>query len=150
MEKELIKKLQRWLVGNQAAVGFCLDIVAIAHIWDDLIDKDKPVTDDQINGLMFTALIGIQANPFYSQYRDDLRPVMASAICQWQTANELEKSDDTNDHDKAFVLRASILSIVQFCAMLIGGAKWAADCGVEIWRFYHETKDSFLGGPENA
>lgn len=149
MSNELVEKLDRWLNGDQQAIAFCYEVVAVAHVWDDLIDKDKPVEDKAINDVFFAVLLKMPSNPFYRQYQDQLRPIMMSAIAQWQTANILEKGDD-NDKDKAFVLRASIFHIIQFCAIIIGGMQWGVDVGAEIWRYYSETKKDFWRDIENA
>lgn len=143
-QEELIKKLLKYLKGNTDAVRFCIDIAFIAHVWDDLIDKDNPRTDNDINNAFKAALIDIPSNPFYLANISDLRPLMYNAILQWQDANKLEK--DGNHHDKhmAYMLRASIVQIFSYCAFLCGGSEWAEEVGPDIRRVYEEDLFEYL------
>lgn len=143
MKNGTLEKFRYWFKNDQMAVAFCMDIVFIAHLWDDLIDKDKPICDDEINFAFIAALNTIPSNPFYRLHAGQLQTIIMSAILQWQTANILDAGSQ-EDIDKSFMLRASIYQIFHFTAYLIGGLQWANEIGPDVWRFYSEKKDSFL------
>jgi hypothetical protein len=148
-QKALTDKLLYFLKGDQNAVDFCVNLTYIAHLWDDLIDKNIQRSDADINDAFRAALIDIPCNPFYVHFRTHLAPLMQSAILQWEDANILERG---SDHDKhmAYMLRASFLQIFCFCAYLIGGSSWARQVGPEMRRLYEETLESFMEEMKNA
>ena len=49
-------QLLRWMKGDKLAVEYIEIICDVAHKWDDLIDKDKVLSDDDINKLFFDIL----------------------------------------------------------------------------------------------
>ena len=138
-----------FLQGNLHAVRLCIDLTFIAHVWDDLIDRDRERTAWDINQAFRIALVDIPANPFYLQHITQLWPLFMNAILQWQDANILEKG---TKHDKqmAYMLRASFLQIFNYCAYLVGGPEWASEIGPDLRRIYKETFESFSREQKNA
>jgi hypothetical protein len=57
-----------WFGGNTDALNLFHHLVELIHIWDDLIDKDKPVSDEQINKAFLIALVYMPSNPFLPCY----------------------------------------------------------------------------------
>lgn len=144
-QKELYNRLFYFLQGNQDAIRFCLDLTFIFHLWDDLYDKDKERTKEEINDAFRVALIEIPANPFYVQYRTSFIPLIMDTILKWQDANELEKKE-TSTHEKhlAYGLRANFITIFNYCALLIGGLEWIKQIGPDMRRMYEEPLEEFL------
>ena len=105
--------------GNAAAVDLVLRIAEISHIWDDLVDKDKPVSDAQINRAFGIALLELPKNPFYQAHCLDLLPVMTTGTLNWLTANKYEKTQDKEAHALAHVLRYGIADIALFIAHVL-------------------------------
>lgn len=120
--------------GNAVAVELVLLVAEISHIWDDLIDKDKPVSDAQINRAFGIALLQLPQNPFYQAHYLELLPVMTTGALNWLTANEYEKIDDQEAHALAHVLRYGIADIALFIAYIIGGQEWAQQVAPEMRR----------------
>ena len=143
-----IEKLAPALKDDQWALQFCIDIMFIAHLWDDLIDGDPRASKD-INEAFRIALIDIPKNPFYSAYIGELRPVMMNVILQWQDANVLEIGD-REDRAKAYMLKASVLQLFNYCAYLIGGPAWAAEVGPGLRRLYEESIFDYLKEKDHA
>lgn len=141
-EQKTAEAFQRWFKGEQTAVAYCLDLAYISHLWDDLIDKDKQRTDEEINNAFMAALFTIPTNPFFRKYESELRPLMASVVQQWEVSNVLEIGDES-DREKAYMLRAGIYQIFHYCAQLVGGLQWGRKIGPEIYRFYEETVTSY-------
>lgn len=128
-----------------AARDFLLAIHDIAHVWDDLIDKDKQLSDDQINDAFFKALVVIPNNPFYRQHFGALQPLVVTAILNWLTANKLEDAGSEDDKRIAFVTRSAYTDLITYVAMLVGGPGWAVQQGPEIRRFVHaEGYEAYL------
>ena len=131
------------LNGNHDAAQFCQDIFSISQIWDDLIDRDRPVCNDQINRMMWKAMIDIPRNPFLYQNSLALTQTLEIVMADWLDANELEKGND-NDKNIAFVLRDSVGTIVIQCARIIGGYDWMHEISPYVRRFvYDETLKSY-------
>lgn len=131
--------------GEAAARDFLLAIHDIAHVWDDLIDKDKPVTDDEINDAFFKALVVLPNNAFYRQHFTALQPLVMTSILNWLTANALEASDKPDDKHISFVTRSAYTDLITYVAMLVGGPGWAVQQGPEIRRFVHvEGYEAYL------
>lgn len=119
------------LNGNMAAVDFCQRLFRISQTLDDLIDKDREVTGDDIKLAFWDALIELPANLFYRKHFDYLHPIVVASFLDWEDATDLEKGDD-NGKDIAFVLRDAIGQIIIHCAILIGGRKHARSWSVKI------------------
>ncbi len=136
------------LLGREDAVIFCQRLAEVAQVWDDLIDKDKPITEKQINNAFINCLLRIPCMPFYQDNFGHLQPVIQNAVYDWLTANELEQG---NDHAKsmAFVLRDAITSVAIQCAFLVGGHEHAIEQGPKIRRFFHdEPLSAYMKGLE--
>lgn len=142
--------------GNQAAVDFVLLVARVADVWDNLIDKDVPVSDEAINDAFWSLAIELPGNGFYRANVDDLRPVMATGITNWMVANRMERSKEMNHRaiEIAHVIRYSIADVVLMVALLCGGREWAAEVGQEL-RLRSQRSDlneyiNSLGGIDHA
>jgi len=124
--------LKRWLKNDENAIRFVIDLVFIAHLWDDLIDKDKNRTNSEINAGFKTCLFHLLENPFYARCIGDLKPIMVNAYLNWHASNIIK------DPSKQWFLRASIYNIIVHSAYLIGGMEWAERVTPEIWDLYEE------------
>ncbi len=133
-EKDLIL----WAVrGDIHAARFCEHIFHISQIWDDLIDQDRDVHPQDINRIMWIALLEVPANPFFQKYANDLIPVMRQYIIDWLDANELEKGN-SHDISVAYVLRDSASQLLTQCAYLVGGTAWVNQISLAIRRRIHD------------
>ena len=128
-QKEL---LNRVLLGNIPAIAFCETLFSISQIWDDVVDRDKPLTEFEVNGMMWEALITLPNNPFYQQYFDILNPIMQSAIVDWMDSNKLVRNDNDEHRVAAYVLRDSLTNIVIHCARLVGGFDWMMEISMDV------------------
>ena len=142
-DRQLREKLNYFFKGNLAAVEMCMQLTFIAHVWDDLIDKDKVLTDHEISTAFRILLVDLPYNPFYTDHIVDLRPLIMNVILQWWDANVLERGSD-HDRHMAYMLRASFLQIFNYCAYLIGGPDWAGEVGPDMRRLYEESLESFM------
>lgn len=109
-------------------------IARVADVWDNIRDRDVPVTDKDVDDAFWTLAIELPANAFFRANMDDLRPVMATGITNWLTANRIER-DPAADHraiEIAHVIRYSIADVILMAALLCGGRDWAAEFGPEL------------------
>lgn len=118
--------------GNQSAVDYVLMIARVADVWDNLIDKDVPVSDKDINDAFWLLAVEIPRNPFFQAFANDLLPVTATGILNWMTANKLERKAEHIAIEIAHVIRYSIADVVILTALLCGGREWAAEVGPEL------------------
>ena len=139
---DLVHKVCR---GNDEAASCVRALVAIAHTWDDLIDRDKPVSDELIHSAFQLALLHLPANPFYVRNSGALLRTLANSIINWRIATALEHGGQAADLEIAYILRSSYADVLTTAAMLIGGIEWAVEIGVEVRRFFHsETFNGYL------
>lgn len=118
-------KLLEFVRGDREAFAFLMDVYDIVEIWDDLIDKDKPVDDVVLNATFYRALITLPRNPFYHKHFLDLNPVFEAAILDWYTANALEKTGVTEHLYTSYGLRRGVQMLAIMAARIIGGVEWA-------------------------
>jgi hypothetical protein len=124
--------LDRAFMGNRHAADFVLMLARISHVWDDLIDRDKPVSNETINRTFFDALIELPANPFYREHYATLRPLMAIGAMNYEIANTYEALGGEERLALAHVLRYSIADIATAVALITGGPDWARKIGPEL------------------
>jgi len=145
-EIELTEQLEHVLKSNQEAVKYCLDMIWISHLWDDLIDKDKARTDYEINDAFRICLVETPSNPFFQKHSGFLIPLMQSTILQYEAANKIEQGTKPNK-EAAFWLRNGVLNIVGACISIVGGMTWyrevAADFYLFLWEDYQNLFKTF-------
>ncbi len=124
--------------GNQDAVRFLEDITEILHLWDDLVDRDKPLQDAQINQTMWKALITLPRNPFYASYFQQLNTLLMAAIVNWEVATHMEREPHgENDLAIAFILRSAYIDLVLGVALIVGGRDHALEMMLPARRLWH-------------
>lgn len=142
--------LRSVLRNNEAAATYCEMLFRISQTLDDLIDKDKPVTDAALVRAFWEALIELPANPFYRQHEPYLRPLMASALQDWRDSVHLERSNSYHYKTLAFVLRDQLTGIVTQCAYLVGGYEWMSQVSPSVRAHFHEDSlHDYLSGFNN-
>lgn len=126
--------------GDRAALEFMQMIAAWSHVYDDLIDDDKPVEADAIHATMWNLLVVIPTNPFYRQNEALLRPVLATAILNWRAANDMEASGSVEQLRVAHVRRYSLNDLALICMEVCGGHAHAVkNAARAVLMFQHDT-----------
>ena len=142
LEEEDRAWILRIVRGNQDAADFLYMFFVVCHLWDDLIDKDVPRTDDHINHAFWVCLVEIPRNRYYKAFASEIQPVMANAIQEWFAANKLEAA---NRQDISYTLRCSIVSLIHQAAEIMGGYEWALEVGEEIrLKLHTETYEEYV------
>ena len=139
-----------WLKGHTDACAFINTLFDVAHVLDDLTDRDKPVQTKAVHAAFYAMLIDLPRNPFYVQHFTLLNGTLQTAFLNWQIANALEVKEDDAGKDVAFILRSSYADLVTLCAWIIGGHDWAVQVGQEV-RLHasNEGKAQYLASLKN-
>ena len=113
-----------WFAGNKDALDVYQRLSFVAHAWDDLVDKDKPV---DVNALMANLLIYLPGNPFYRKYEADLRGIFFGAMASYMAANLMEKSGDAHKVELAHFLRYAIVNSAAYMIAVLNGLERGAE-----------------------
>jgi len=123
-----------WFGGNQDALNMYRMFIDMIHVWDDLIDKDKEVTEDDINRAFMIALAYLPANPFYRRIQQDIMPMCVSMIHAYQAANHFEKTKDDHGVEIAHGLRYAAGHIIAYAVVVCVGNEKAKEIMPELWK----------------
>ena len=140
ISKEKQDRLLYFLKEDKYALLFCLDLLYISHLWDDLLDRDKERTGEEINEAFIRSLWRIPSNPFYRQCQPALLPMMYNALVMWLESNSLTKNDKSSKAT-AFALDNAVIEIIHFCILIKGTIAWAREVGPEFWALFGPTID---------
>jgi purine-cytosine permease-like protein len=137
-----VEKLE-WFGGNQDALNMYKAFVSLSHIWDDLIDKDKPVSADEINRAFLTCLVYLPANPFYRSIQEQILPMWLVVVSAYETANSFEKNKDPHGIEIAHGLRYAVGNILAYVVHVCVGPEKAKEVLPDMWKtiFYERFDD---------
>ena len=139
--------LNEVLRGHQGAILLCNHVFWCGQLFDDLIDKDKPVSDEDLMKCFWLCWVAIPSNPFYRQFFNEIQPILRTALFAWMDSVTLERRGDDHGKNIAFVLRDCMADLVIQCALLIGGYEWGRQVSVRIRDYSHdETLEDYKGG----
>lgn len=133
-----------WFGGNQDALNMFRMLVDLAHTWDDLVDKDNPTSDADINNAFLVCLVYLQANPFYRSIQEQVWPMWLTVVSAYETANTFEKNKDEHGIEIAHTLRYAAGHIVAYAIHVCVGAEKAKEVLPEVWKnIVHERYDDY-------
>ena len=132
-----------WFGGNENALRMFNAFVDLAHVWDDLVDKDKPVSADDINRAFLTCLVYLPANPFYRSIQNEILPMWVTVVSAYETANFFEANKDAHGIEIAHGLRYAAGNIMAYAVVACVGAQKAKEFLPEMWKaiFYERFDD---------
>lgn len=133
------ERLARW-VGDPAAVAWLLDLWDAYEVVDDLVDRDKPVSQDDIFRMLWEFAVDLPGNVFFLQNAAALLPVLRMGINCWIDATKLEA--DPTDHNLhiSFTARAAYMQIAQTVVEITRGRDAMRACSLEIVHFFGQEK----------
>ena len=139
-------RVLEFLGGDVEAARFVDGLFFVSQVWDDLVDRDREVDPEDVSRAFWLTLAELPANGFYRRHRDDLLPLVRTAMADWLDATTLERGT-AHERTVAFALRDSLAAVVSACAYLKGGYEWMRRVSPEIRRMIHdETLGSYLRG----
>lgn len=132
-----------WFGGNENALRMFNAFVDLAHVWDDLVDKDKPISADDINRAFLTCLVYLPANPFYRSIQNEILPMWVTVVSAYETANFFEANKDAHGIEIAHGLRYAAGNIMAYAVFVCVGAEKAKEFLPEMWKaiFYERFDD---------
>jgi hypothetical protein len=132
-----------WFGGNQDALNMFRMFVVMSHTWDDLVDKDKNVSESEINNAFLIALVYLQANPFYRSIQEQIWPMWMMVVTAYETANKFEREKDPLGIEIAHSLRYAAGHIIAYAVQVCVGPEKAKDILPEVWKnvFYERFDD---------
>lgn len=123
-----------WFGGNQDALDVCRLLVTLSHTWDDLVDKDKPVLENDINNAFLIALVYLPSNPFYKYIQAQILPMWITVVSAYQTANYFEQTKDDHGIEIAHNLRYAAGNIIAYMMHVCLGPEKAKEYLPEMWK----------------
>jgi hypothetical protein len=138
-----------WFGGNQDALNMWEAFTFLAHVWDDLVDKDKVVSETDINNAFLTCLVYLPANPFYQSIQQAILPMWLVVVSAYQTANYFERNKDEHGVEIAHTLRYAAGNIMAYAVHVCVGPEKAQEILPEMWKVivaerYDEYKAEIL------
>lgn len=160
MRMEELEKLQqanfaffeRLFGGRTPGVTFVILIFQVLHIYDDLIDQDRPPSVEDIHKCFWIALLELPLDPFFRKHEAILRPLLMNSIINWRVANNLENSPVQNPRHLgvAWILRAAYLDLLSMALALERGVEYSIEAGQLLRDWAHaETFESYLTNLQN-
>jgi hypothetical protein len=145
-----IGKLE-WFGGNEDALSMYRMFVDLAHAWDDLVDKDKEIPEENINNAFMICLVYLPLNKFYQNIQYSVLPMWISVVSAYQTANHYEKNKDEHGIEIAHGLRYAVGNIIAYAVHVCVGPQKATEIMPEVWKHimierYDDYRKEHLNG----
>jgi hypothetical protein len=135
-----------WFGGNEEALAMYQMFADLAHAWDDLIDRDKEVSEQAINNAFMICLVYLPMNKFYQAIQYAILPMWISVVSAYQTANHYEKTKDEHGIEIAHGLRYAVGNIIAYAVHVCVGPEKAAEIMPEVWKHIMiERYDDYRG-----
>lgn len=138
MDKE---KILAFCSNNEDAVRLIFELHHFFCIWDDVIDQDKKLSDNELNQAFIWALFGMECNPFYAANKEIIKAAMLNCISLWLVANKFESTKKEELLHQSFVMRCSPYNLYATIVLLTGGISNQTKA---IEYFYSLNKDDSL------
>lgn len=144
-DPETVDSFRRFFRGDEDAVALAMMVIHVCDVWDDLIDKDQEIRDEDITRAFMFALCAMPRNRFYRRHMDEIVPMVELGVVNWLTANRFEQGGERRALEIAHVIRHGIGDLFVHMARLIGGLQWAIEVAPEIKLVVHaDTLDEYL------
>lgn len=136
-DQETVDRFRRFFRGDEDAVSLAMMVIHVADVWDDLIDKDSEVCNEDITRAFMFAMCAMPRNRFYRQHMEEIVPMIELGAINWLTANHFEQGGERRALEIAHVIRHGIGDLFVHMARLIGGVPWAIEVAPEIKLVVH-------------
>ena len=123
-----------WFGGNVDALNMYRMFIDLSHVWDDMVDKDKDLTEDQTNNAFLICLVYLPSNPFYQLIQRDIMPMWISVVSAFQAGNKFEKDKDEHGIEIAHNLRYAAGHILAYAVHVCVGPEKAKEIVPELWK----------------
>lgn len=134
-----LKRLTEIFQGDTDAVQLLVMVREISHVWDDLIDGDKPVSAAAVHRTFWQAIVGLQLNPFYRKHQGELLAVLECGILNYLASCCLERTPG-HQRQLAHTARYQAGDVALVIARIVGGLDWAMVVGPELKLLLHTDR----------
>ena len=133
-----------WFGGNEHALRMLNAFADLAHVWDDMVDKDNNISADDINRAFLTCLVYLPANPFYRSIQNEILPMWLTVVSAYETANHFEKNKDAHGIEIAHGLRYASGNIIAYAVHVCVGPEKAKEVLPDVWKtIFYERFDEY-------
>lgn len=133
LDEHKFERLKFFLKDDASALSLAVDLIYLAHLLDDLVDRDVERSVEDVKRGFRVLLVDNPNNPFLQAHFLQLTPLMGSALMTYLDSTTLEHGDK-DERFKAFHIRNDVLKIIRHMMLLTGGADWSQEQGPEFWR----------------
>lgn len=133
----------------EVAADWLADLFLVIQRIDDIADEGS-IPRNELNGLLWTSLVALPANPFFQQHAHSLIPLLQSMILKWQASDYVERHGMRELLPKAYMWRASYYDVVLHVFLLVHGQEMATENAWRVMAMYGETLKDYLAEFENA
>jgi hypothetical protein len=124
-----------WFGGNQDAANLYLMLIELSHTWDDIVDQDNGVVDEnRVNQAFMTALVYMPNNPFYQRVITAMPFMWSMIVSAYETANEFERKKEVHGVEIAHSLRYATGHVVAQMIMMCVSRDEARMFIPEMWK----------------
>jgi hypothetical protein len=127
-------------VKDPEAQEFLTLVLNAIEVWDDIIDRDGRIVDNDIHNVFTQLLVRLPANAFYQKYYTALAGMLIVMITSWHTSNADQSTQESAAH--AYTLRKEFINLVVLCVALTGSIADARMASLAGWTD-SATNDSF-------
>lgn len=133
-----------WFGNNTHALELARILQDLAHVWDDLVDRDKPVQEQDINRAFLHCLVHLPANPFYRHIQDAVLPMWVVVVSAYEAANQFERNKDAHGIEIAHSLRYAAGNILAYAIHVCVGPEKAREYVPQMWKdVFYERFDAY-------
>lgn len=144
-ELPTFEQMIRDVLKDDDAVAFVTELCTALHLWDDMVDGDKPVPERAVREAFRSLLVTLPANRFYRKHFDRIHPLFDTAIVNWLTANQFEAKGGDERLRLAYVIRSDYINVVLKCAQLLHGFEYGLRVAPVLRAWWHaEGWDGYL------
>jgi hypothetical protein len=127
--------------GDAEAIRISRALLQLVHVWDDLIDKDKPVSDAAINAAFFAALCEIGGSWLWDQ---EAAALMRVCYFKWRASTQIESHEAApNNRAMAYAARAGVFDLFVHFVYKLHGPIWAESVSETILRWHGDDFDEY-------
>lgn len=130
-ENTLIDPIASWvereLADHPEALRFTDIVYRSIEVWDDIIDRDNSVSDEDVHAAFTGLLLELPFNRFFEQHKTALVPALSTMVIAWHASNALPRSAHS------YVLRKEFINVCLLVVTLTRGFERARAVAVEAW-----------------
>lgn len=131
--------------GNKEAKNYLSLFAYVIRVFDDLIDKDYPVSDAQICRAFFILMAELWMNPFFLRNHRLLIPLHIASVNAFMDSNVWLQDKDELKKMYAHVIKDFVNEILGMVAFLTGGYNHMRNVSLKMRELFIEDPQQDAG-----